>query len=168
MTDSYFWAIQLIGLIAELFLICSYFRKDTNHILSFHIISGVLNSIHYFLLGAFTGAIVYVLEGIRDYLYYKTDKDQVVFIVSAIIHILFSLFQAKYWYDFLTIIASLIDGYSCTLDKRRLHIGSVISYSFWIIYNVCVMSISGLIMDGLILLANIYILLFLEKSKRNC
>ena len=160
-----FWIIQLIGFIAGIFLVLSYFRKDTNKVLSFHILSGLLDFIHYLLLGAYSGALIYLFESTRDYLYYKTDKDKYIFIVSAIIYLSVSLFQVRTWYDYLPILASLIDGYSLTLNKKNITIGACISYSIWVIYNIKVLSISGIILDGIIALSNIYILIFKSSKK---
>ena len=160
-----FWIIQLIGFIAGIFLVLSYFRKDTNKVLSFHILSGLLDFIHYLLLGAYSGALIYLFESTRDYLYYKTDKDKYIFIVSAIIYLSVSLFQVRIWYDYLPILASLIDGYSLTLNKKNITTGACISYSIWVIYNIKVLSISGIILDGIIALSNIYILIFKNSKK---
>ncbi len=157
--NYYFWFVQSIGFIAEIFLILSYFRKDTNRVLSFHIISGFLDFVHYFLLNAFSGAFIYLFEGIRDFLYYKTDKDKYIFIISAIVYLFFTLIQVKIWYDFLPIIASLVDGYSLTLKKKYVTLGAAISYSLWVVYNVFVMSFAGIIMDGFIAVSNIIILI---------
>ena len=165
--SCYFWLIQLIGLIAGIFLILSYFRKDTNKVLSFHIISNTLDFIHYLLLGAYSGAIIYLLETTRDYLYYKTDKDKYIFIVSAIIYLLVSFFQVRNIYDYLPILASLVDGYSLTLEKKYVTIGACISYTVWVIYNIHVMSISGLIIDGIIAISNVFILIHSMKLLKN-
>ena len=162
-----FILIQLIGLIAGLFLIASYFRKNTNKVLSFHIISNSLDFVHYFLLGAYSGAFIYLLEGTRDFLYYKTDKDRYVFIVSAILYLLISFFQVKVWYDYLPIAASLIDGYTLTLEKKYVTLGAIISYSIWVIYNIFVLSYSGLLIDGIIAISNIFIFVgYYNKNKR--
>lgn len=163
--NTNFWLIQLIGLIAGIFLILSYFRKDTNKVLSFHIVSGSLDFIHYFLLHAYSGAFIYLLEATRDILYYKTDKDKIIFIISAILYLLISLCGVRTIYDYLPIVASLIDGYSLTLEKKYVTIGACISYSIWVIYNIHVLSISGLVIDGIIAISNIIILLKTHKEK---
>ena len=163
--NKYFWLIQIIGFIAGIFLILSYFRNNTNKVLSFHIISGLLDFIHYFLLGAYSGAFIYLLEGTRDILYYKTDKDKYIFIVSATIYLLISIFQVRTWYDYLPIAASLIDGYSLTLEKKYITIGACISYSIWVIYNIKVISISGLLIDGFIAISNIILLIKIYHNK---
>ena len=163
----YFVFIQLIGGVAGLFLIFSYFRKDTNKVLSFHVVSNSLNFVHYFLLHAYSGAFIYLLEGIRDYLYYRTDKDKYVFIVSAVLYISISFFQVRVWYDYIPIAASLIDGYSLTLSKRYVTLGAIISYGIWIIYNVFVFSYAGILFDGVICIANIFILLYGLYGKKD-
>ena len=158
--NLYFMFIQFLGGLAGLFLIFSYFRKDTNKVLSFHITSAVLDFFHYLLLGAYSGAFIYLFEGIRDYLYYKTDKDDYIFVVSAIMYIVISFFQIKIWYDFLPLIASLIDGYSLTKNKIGVTVGAVISYTLWVIYNIQVLSFAGLIVDGIIAISNLTLLFY--------
>ena len=155
--NLYFVFVQAVGFVAGLFLIFSYFRKTTNKVLSFHIISNSLNFFHYVLLGAYSGGFVYLLEGTRDFLYYKTDKDKYIFIFSAIAYLLISFFQVRVWFDYLPIMASLIDGYSLTLSKKYVTIGAIISYGIWVIYNVFVLSYAGIFMDGIIVISNIII-----------
>ncbi len=161
-----FLFIQFIGLLAGLFLVFSYFRSDTNKILSFHIISGVLDFFHYFLLGAFSGAFIFLLEGVRDYLYYKTDKDKYIFVVSGIVYIFLSVFQVKIWLDFLPIFASLIDGFSLTFSKKYVTVGACVSYLIWVIYDIYVLSFSGIIIDGFIAVSNMYMLLFFKDHSK--
>ncbi|MBQ6495429.1 MAG: YgjV family protein [Bacilli bacterium] len=160
-----FILIQLIGLLAGIILILSYFRKDTNKVLSFHIISNTLDFIHYLLLGAYSGAFIYLLEGTRDFLYYKTDKDKYIFIVSTIIYLSISFFGVRSWIDYLPILASIIDGYSLTLEKKYVTIGAIMSYSIWVIYNIYVLSWAGLLIDGIIAISNIIILLSYYKKQ---
>ncbi|MEE3342708.1 MAG: YgjV family protein [Bacilli bacterium] len=125
--------------------------------MSFHIISGALDFIHYILLGAYSGACTYLLEGTRDFLYYKTDKDKYIFIVSAILYISISLLCVRNWYDYLPIFASLVDGYSLTLEKKYVTIGAIISYTARVIYSIHVFSFAGLLIDTIILISNIFI-----------
>ena len=152
-----FLIIQFIGLLAGVFLILSYFRKDTNKVLSFHIVSGLLDFIHYLLLGAYSGASTYLLEGTRDLLYYKTDKDKLIFVISAILYVSISFLFVRSWVDYLPIFASLVDGYSLTLEKKYLTIGAIISYTAWVIYSIHVFSFAGLLIDAIILISNIFI-----------
>lgn len=158
--DLYFIFIQFIGIVAWLFLVLSYYRKNTNAILVFQIIGTILFCIHYFLLGAYSGLFICAFEVLFDYGYYKTDKDGYIYVASIPVRILGGLLTYRGLIDVLPISASLIDGYTLTKKKKFVVIGAIISYTLWVIYDICVLSISGAITDGIIVLSNISILFF--------
>lgn len=169
--DIKFIIIQLIGLLAWGMLILSYYRKDTNRILVFQIIGTVLYCIHYGLLGAWSGLFICACETLFDLGYYKTDKDRIIYLVSIPIRIIGGLIGFSTITDMLPICASLIDGYSLTKKKKIVVFGAVISYTLWVIYDVFVMSYSGAITDGMIVISNLSILLFgyniFDKKEKN-
>lgn len=160
MNKLHFILVQVIGIIAWLMLVLSYYRKNTNKILVFQIIGTILYCIHYGLLGAWSGLFICAFETIFDYGYYKTDKDKYIYISSIPIRIAGGLIGFKSFIDILPICASLIDGYTLTKKKRVVVFGAIISYTLWVIYDIFVMSYSGAITDGIIVLSNISILLF--------
>lgn len=166
-----FILIQLLGIIAWLFLVFSYYRKNTNKILIFQITGTILFCLHYFLLGAYSGLFICAFETIFDYGYYKTDKDKYIYIASVPVRIIGGLLTYKGIVDILPILASLIDGYTLTKKKKMVVLGATISYTLWVIYDICVLSFSGAITDGIIVLSNLSILLFnyniLKKSDNN-
>lgn len=163
--DFYFIFIQLVGILAWLMLILSYYRKDTNRILVFQIIGTILYCLHYYLLGAYSGLFICAFEVIFDYGYYKTNKDKYIYILSIPIRIFGGLIGFKKIVDVFPIIASLIDGYSLTKRKKIVVVGAIISYTLWVIYDICVMSYSGVLTDGLVVLSNLFILLFNKDIK---
>lgn len=155
-----FILIQLIGIIAWLTLMLSYYKENTNKILLLQIIATILYCIHYYLLGAYNGAIICLLVAIIDYGYYKTNLDRYIFIISIPILIISGLYNYHTPLDLLPIISSIIDGYSLTKHKKIIIVGATISYTLWVIYDISVMSYSGAITDGLLALSNLSILLF--------
>ena len=64
-----FLLIQILGIIAWVFLILSYHRKDTNKIIIFQIVGNILYCIHYLLLGAYGGLFICFFEIILPILY---------------------------------------------------------------------------------------------------
>ena len=160
MENLYFWFIQLIGIIAWLLILLSYYRKNTNRILVFQIISTVLWCLHYFLLGAYSGLFICIFEVIRDSLYYKTDEDDMIFIVSIPIYILYGILSYSGLIELLPIFSSTIDGFTLTKKKKTVVFGAVVSYTIWVIYNIAVKSYSGAFTDGLVVISNLSILLF--------
>ena len=151
---------QAIGILAWFMLVLSYYRKDTNRILVFQIIGTVLYCLHYGLLGAWSGLFICAFETLFDFGYYKTDKDNYIYIASVPIRIIGGLIGFHIWADVLPICASLIDGYTLTKRKRVVVFGAVISYTLWVIYDLFVGSYSGALTDGIIVISNLLILLF--------
>lgn len=158
--DWWFIFVQAIGVVAWLMLGLSYYRKDTDRILVFQIIGTILYCIQYGLLGAWSGLFICASETIFDFFYYKTDKDSYIYMASIPIRIIGGLIGFTSVVDILPITASLTDGYTLTKKKKIVVIGAVISYTMWVIYDIFVMSYSGAITDGMIVLSNLSILLF--------
>ncbi len=169
MDDLWFWTIQLIGIIAWLLIVFSYYRKNTNKILVFQILSTVLWCLHYFLLGAYSGLFICMFEVLRDSLYYKTDADDYIFLGSVPIYIIYGIATFSGIIELLPIFSSTIDGFTLTKHKKVVVIGAIISYTIWVIYDFAVKSYAGALTDGIVCISNISILLFdkdLFKGKR--
>lgn len=161
--DYYDIFVQLLGLLAWLVLLLSYYRKDTNRILVFQIIATILYCVHYFLLGAFSGLFICMVEVVCDFLYYKTDKDDLIFKISVPFRIFGGILSYQMFVDILPIAASLIDGYGLTKKKDKVVLGAIIAYTLWVIYDIGVGSWSCAITDGLVVISNLSIMLF-EKT----
>ena len=155
---------QIIGLISWWLLVYSYYKKNIDDILLIQVIGGIFEIIHYFLLGAFSGLVVVILELIRDYSYYKTDYDKYIFIISLPVYFFIGYFSYNHLIDLLPVIASTIDGYALTNKKSIAIIGSIINNSLWFIYDVYCMSIVGVIAELLFIISNIYFI-FCDKNK---
>lgn len=158
--DFGFIGIQIIGFLAWILLILSYYRKDTNKILVFQIISTILFCLHYYLLGAYSGLFICILEVIRDYSYYKTDKDNYIFIGSMIVYIISAIVTYTNILDLFPYVASLIDGFFLTKKRKTVVFGAIITYILWLIYDIYAASYSGAITDLIIVISNLLILLF--------
>lgn len=162
--DLYFMFIQLIGFIAWLLLAVSYYRKDTDHILVFQVISTILFCLHYYLLGAYSGLLICIYEVIRDYSYYRTDKDNYIFLGSALVYGISAYITFTSVLDLFPYGASLLDGFFLTKKRRVVVFGAIITYTLWFMYDMYALSYSGAITDAIIVISNIYILLF-RKDK---
>ena len=163
--NIYFIFIQIIGFVAWVLLGLSYYRKDTDHILVFQVISTILFCLHYFLLGAYSGLLICVYEVIRDYSYYKTDKDNYIFLGSAFVYGVSAYLTFSSLLDLFPYFASLIDGFFLTKKRVIVVFGAIVTYTLWLIYDLYALSYSGAITDGIIIVSNIYILLFRKEKK---
>ncbi len=149
---------QIIGLISWGLLVYSYYKKDINEVLLYQVIGGIFEILHYFLLGAFSGLIVVILELIRDYSYYKTEHDKVIFILSLPVYFFIGYFSYNYLIDLLPVAASTIDGYALTNKKKIAIIGSIINNSLWLIYDLYCGSIIGVIAELIFIISNFYVM----------
>ncbi len=160
MENISFIIVQLIGIIAWVLLVISYYKKDVNEILSIHIIAGCLYVFHYYFLDAYSGAIICLFEVLRDYGYYKTDLDRYIYIGSIPIYAILGFINFKSITSLLPVCSGLIDGYVLTKNKKIVVMGAIVSYIFWVIYNYSVKSYSGVITEGILVLSNLSILIF--------
>lgn len=160
MENISFWVAQLIGVEALLLLMISYTRKNTNQILVVQLLSSLSYIVHYLLLGAFSGLFICLLDFIRDILYYKSDKDNLIFLLSTPFYIFAGLMNYSILIDMLPVVASINDGYSLTKRKKIVVIGAIISCLLWIVYDYHYKSYSGVIASIIIIISNISILLF--------
>lgn len=164
--NLYFIFIQIIGFLAWILLGLSYYRKDTDHILVFQVISTILFCLHYYLLDAYSGLLICVYEVIRDYSYYKTDKDNYIFLGSALVYGISAYVTFSSLLDLFPYLASLMDGFFLTKKRRIVVFGAMITYIMWFIYDMYAMSYSGAITDAIIVISNLYILIFRKDSNK--
>lgn len=155
---------QIFGFLAWLCLLISYYRKNTNKILFLHIFSIIFYLLNYLFLGAWSGLFIIVLELIRDSLYYKTDKDNLIFLFTLPIYVILIVFAWGDYIEIIPIVASLFEGFTLTKKKRIIVPGAIIIYSMWIVYDLNVASYSGVLTDILIVFSNIGILVNMIKG----
>lgn len=158
---------QLSSFIAWILLLFSYYRKNTDKILGIHILSMMFYLLNYLFLGAWTGLFVIILELLRDFLYYKTDKDNLIFLLTIPFHIILLIFAKDNLIEFIPIIAGLIEGYTLTKKKNIVIPGAVVVYSMWVFYDISVGAYSGALTDGLIVISNLFILLKITSDNKN-
>lgn len=155
---------QVSGFLAWLSLLISYYRKNTDKILVFHILSIVFYILNYLFLGAWTGLFIVILELIRDFLYYKTDKDNFIFLFTIPIYIILFIFAKDNIVELIPTAASLLEGFTLTKKKGIVVPGALIVYSMWVAYDINVEAYTGALTDGLIVISNIGILINMIKG----
>lgn len=151
--------VQSFGLIGFILLVLSYWKKDIDRVLFLHICSSIFYSLHYFLLGANSALSVVIIEVIRDFLYYKTDKDRFIYFSLIPVYLLSLVFTFNGISSFYPIIASNIDGFGLSIKRESAVIGSIISCMFWLIYDVMYCSYIGIIASSILIVSNCIVLI---------
>lgn len=145
---------QILGFAALVCAILSFQQNDHKKIMLFQTIGSGLFSVHFFLLGAYTGAILNVLSLIRSGIYYHKDKE---WASKAFWPYLFCLFFAAATIFTWQGIISLLPLAGCFVytlsfnfkDPKKVRVFSSLSSPCWLIYNFLVKSWPGVITEVL-------------------
>ena len=143
-----FYVAQLFGIIALLVLVMSFQKDKKDTLLKYQIFSSLLLALQYLFLNAISGCLMNLMSLIRNFIYKKfNDKIPIIYLILIIIcMIILSLMSYKGIISLLPTFAVIL--YSVALWQKNLTITriiEIISCSLYIIYNIKVLAISGLI-----------------------
>ena len=142
---------QIIGLISFIISLMAYHKNEKKGILKNMIISNILNIVHYLLLYAYSGCITKIMAIIRDEIIIKKEDNRklnkpYILVIIMMIYILIGIFTFEKIYSVLPIIAATI--YLLFIwngDKSKIKKIAFYSYFIWLVYNICIISIAGII-----------------------
>lgn len=140
---------QIIGTIALIVLMLSFQKNKKEILLKYQIISSFLYALQYLFLKAYTGSLMNIICAVRNFIFNKYDNKKVPIywlIIVIFLMITFSLITYIGPISLLPMIAVVL--YSVALWGGNLKIVrfvEVISCTFYIIYNINVLAITGLI-----------------------
>ena len=150
---------QIVGFIAFVISLIAFHMKEKRKIFKTLIAGNVLDIIHYFLLGAYSGCITKVIALIRNEIIVLKEKNKkldnyIVLIALAIVYIIAGVLTYKNIYSILTIIAAIIyllfiwNGNELKVKKTAFY-----CYFLWLIYNICVLSIAGIVSNSVAIIS---------------
>ena len=162
---------QIIGFIAFFVSLIAYHRKDKKNILINMIIANIINLVHYLLLGAYSGCITKLLAIFRDcFIIFKKNCNNFLnyfyLLFFIILYIIASIFTFNGILSILPLLAALI--YTIFIwngNELRLKKIAFICYFIWLIYNIFVMSISGIVSNVISIVST---LIAIKNEKRRC
>lgn len=150
---------QIIGFIAFFVSLLAYYQNKKAKILVNMILSNSLNLCHYILLGAFSGGITKIIAIFRDIIIISKDKYKIlssnlILGIFVMIYIIIGIiFYSSIW-SILPIIAAIVytiplwNGNELVVKKF-----AYLSRILWLIYNIAVLSISGIIADTVFIIS---------------
>lgn len=164
--DIIFVLAQVFAFLGWLCLIYSYYKDDIQKLLRIQIIAAIFDTLSYLLLGADAGLLICGFELIKGILYYKTDKDNLIFLISLPIYVLIAWYSCgdEGWIALLPVIGSIIDSFVLTKNKNIATIGSIVSSILWIIYDIFILAYSAAFTDSVLVISNLFVL-FLGYSR---
>ena len=158
---------QIFTIAMYLVLAISYHIKKRRSILILSFLSQIFCGVSYILLNAYTGVAMCIVAMIRDAIFMVdenkngkrdtiTKKDVIYLIIFYLLIIISTTITYQGLYSLLSVIATMIFTYSVWQKKTKVYkfLGIPIGI-LWIVYNFCVKSIFGVILETVLLIASI-------------
>lgn len=146
---------QIIGLIIVVLSIIGLQQKNGERFLFYQIIINILYVMQYLLLEAITGAVICTISIIRCIVFWKYKKENkktpiqflIIFIILSTIS---SIITSANIFDYILTIGTIIFTYALWQDNMKImRVGSIISVTTYIIYNLIFKAYTALILDGI-------------------
>lgn len=144
----WFFLAQLFGFIATIFLIGSFQTQEKSKLLNCQIMAGLLYCLQYLCLGALSGGLMNMMTLIRNLVYRRFGEEVPVWCVGIIIFCIVVLMIFSYDGPISILPSISIILFTIAISRNNLtiiRITDVISCVLFLIYNVKVLAITGLI-----------------------
>lgn len=146
---------QTLGFIGTFIIIIGMQQKKYKHIVMCKIGNEFLASIHYLLLGGYTGMLANFASCLTNGCYYfRIKKGKSTLPFQIIFGAMFVVIGALSWHGLISIfvvLAKLISSVALGIKNPRIiRILNLISNPCWLVYNIYVGSIAGIITDSLV------------------
>ena len=159
---------NIIALIASIAMVIAGLQKTKKKVLFVQIIQIALAALGNLVLGGYTGAIVNVLNCVRDVLCYKDKMGVKEKIIISVLAIGISLaFNNLGWIGFLPVIATVLYIiYMNTKDDLKFKILVLVVLVLWTVYDIYIKSYTAGIFDIISIIANVVTILRIKHLKK--
>lgn len=160
MDDLKYIISQILTIGVYLILAMSYYSRNRYKILIFNFIALSIKTIVYFLLGAWTGLAMVIISLIMNIIIIveqkknkcNTSKNDILVLVSIyVLSIVVTLFTYNGFFSLFSVFATMVYIFSVWQKSKSVYkiLGIPISI-LWIIYNIYIKSIFGIILETLL------------------
>jgi len=163
---------QVIGFIGLFFSLCSFTQNKKDKYAKYAIISASINVIHYLLLSAYSGVFTKAVAAFRETLVYEKAKkgnklNNIWFYLIILVYLvsLFVLYDGNIIHLFPIFAAIIYFSIEWTGNTTSIRIVALISAVMWLVYNMIVFSISGII-HNIITITTLTIVLIKNKNSK--
>lgn len=162
---------QVVGFIAFIISLVAYHRKKKEKIFGTMMLANFLDMVHYLLLGAYSGCITKVIALVRNKIIiikekYKKFDSRVVLIILLTVYLILGILTYKNVFSVLPILSAMIYLYFVwNGDELQVKKIAFYCYFLWLIYNICVFSVAGIISNCVSIIST-FIAMDNEKNKK--
>ena len=137
--------IQVLGLMATLLVGLTYIKNSRQKMLWIQFSSSVLFALHYWFLGAVTGALLSLLVAFRCIIYLKWEKNYLLVIAFMVTFIISGIVTWKNCYSILPTIGSVLFSLAFWVKSpRNIRLLSILPSCLWGIYGILTGSWGGI------------------------
>lgn len=150
---------QIVGMVALLINVLSYQFNERKKILLMQFFSGAFFTLHYFLLGAYAGAVTNLLSVLRALCFTQRGKHKWASIPAIpISFVILSIISTVFTYqNILSIVPTIAFAFNSVAlwsnRPRTTRIFTIPNNSLFLIYNIANASYSGIISDTFVLIS---------------
>ena len=169
---------QVFTIVMYVFIALTYYAKDRKNVLILNSIGSTAQGISYIFLNAWTGFGTCIISLIRNLTFLLDEKingkreninktDIITLVLLCVISIILSVFTYEGFFSLFSVFATMLYTYSACQKKINIYkLLGIPNSILWLIYNIYVMSIFGIILESILLICTI-IGYILEVRKNN-
>lgn len=155
---------QFVGICAMLASVLSFQLSTRKKIIKAQIITVILFSLHFLMLGAFTGAAMNATSLVRNFVFLNKDKrffnGKVWVVIFVLINIITGVVFWQNWVSVLSIAGMVINTISLSLkDAQKVRVVMLMSSPFVLLYSIFTGSVGGVINEVFSEVSAIYALI---------
>ena len=162
---------QIIGILALIILMLSFQKNEKKLLLKYQTTSSFLYAIQYIFLGAYTGSLMNLTCMVRNFIFNKYNNKKVPIYWLIIIIILMVAFSSITYIGIISLLPMLaVVLYSIAIwygNLKLIRCTEVISCSLFIVYNIRVLAITGLVATIIELIAALIAIYRFDIKKLN-
>lgn len=145
--DPYALIAQSLGIIAWGMGLVAASQKSDARLKSIYAAMCIVMAVHFSMLGAYVGAITVIITAIRNVVSIKTKWPSLAFVFVAA-YIIVGVYKYQTPIDVFATLASILSTFSLFyLSGIRMRAALVVTFSLWLVHNIVVGSIGGIMLE---------------------
>ena len=162
---------QIIGFVAMAVIVFSYQQKSHKNILTFQMVSGLLFTVHFLLIGAYTGCVSNLIGALRSLIYAYRGKNKFTDfkLWPVIFSVVFTISGIMTWdnvFSVFPIVAMVVSSVVLWIDSPKINRAfSIPTSACWLVYNIPSGSISGVATEIFVLSSIVIGMIRLDRKK---
>lgn len=163
---------NVIGVLAIALGFLSYQTKSRKGVLALQTLTTVTFTVHYLLLGAYSGMLMNVVGIARNIFYYNKDKKFFSWrwwpVVFAVIAAALGILAWEDWYSVFVVVGITINTVCMSLSAQNIRKSILVTSPMVLIYDVFAKSVSGAVYEAVAIVSAAIGIYRFSKRSREC